>query len=72
MIPLACFTVSTENTGSAFGMTFFAFFPFFQKEIVPSAQMSTMIGRSRLIALFCLVSIVSLLFSIRRKRPLVA
>ena len=57
MIALACFTVSTENTGSAAGCGLGPFFPFFQKEIVPSAHMSTMIGRSRLIALFSLVSI---------------
>lgn len=32
------------------GCGFGPFFPFFQKEIVPSAHMSTMMGRSRLIA----------------------
>jgi len=50
MICFVCFTVSTENTGRAFGMGFGFFCPFFQKEIVPSAQISMMIGRLRLIA----------------------
>ena len=59
MMAFACFSVSTENTGRAFGIGFGPFCPFFQKEIVPSAQMSTMMGRSKLIALFCLVLIPS-------------